>query len=148
MKSTLSKEKHTWTHCSAAEDWCSPAPESELSPRPSRLQSGRHSAENRPWASIFEALIQIKTSTSPLSFHHPFMFHRNIIFQLNVIIWGVAWTALSESVRSDVPIALTSVEMECDANGNVAQSFLFFSCLCAKCAFHGRRVEECVCVCV
>lgn len=40
MKCTLSKEKRMWTLCSAAEDWCFPAPESELPPQPSRRHSG------------------------------------------------------------------------------------------------------------
>lgn len=94
--STLYRKTNTWTLAARQKHWCFSAPDCELSYSQvdCSLQSRRHSAENRPWASILEPLIQIKTSTSPL-FHHSIMLQRNIIFQLNVIIWGVAWTVLS-----------------------------------------------------
>lgn len=74
-----------------SKEWCFSAPDSELgySRVDCSLQSRQHSAENRPWASILEPLIQIKTPTSNF-FHYFIACERNIIFQQNVIILGVA----------------------------------------------------------
>lgn len=44
-----------------------------------------------------------------------------------------------------MPIALTSIEIECDANANGTVRWALWFCLCIKSAFHGSWVEECFC---
>lgn len=65
--------KRKWTCIIAAQQRVILSPDGEPSYRrvDCSLQSRQHSAENRPWASILEPLIQIKTPTPPfLSLFH------------------------------------------------------------------------------